>query len=971
MKYNTVERRVRVFISSRECRANENGKLQYERYKFIRRAIKELLEETNMVTVFVREIDGGDSSSLQDECLREIQNSHICVFIIDNHDDKDAHGEGVILEYNTAKRQGKKCLFFFCKEYEKSATQIEKEQKTPTQPSCNYVNSFEEFPNKIYHTVINAIFNSYHNQCFPLLSNDNISSLECNQNTNSIVSTVETSRGDSTDNPILQPSTYSQPKYDSKAHKLLYREFIKVFGRDNDDWSNDHYDKTAKLFGQPHESSNLDEICAKIFRAVICKEKADDALFNLMEEEILKLHDSSLHEILKLRISVIQNWFNGNLEECMNSLSNAYECVKNNSNISNWFMMDILIDCRNIQSELSNNRGKAWYGEDYQKWQGLIGANKEKVQYPHLDRCVQQHYQEIAKFTRKNATLSPHTIQLGRNNALYESCMEAFVIAVSNVSWTQIVSVKDRLIESLSAICCINAHKEFVSLIGLLLINNNDEELENNIRAFGYKQNISSLNTSDIKSLFDMVSLISVTFRKEKALIILFQYFGYYISDEEYKIHFPEFWSIVEKCYANKGFFFDYTNIIIKAVESNAKRIDSNLIVKFIEEIVKKRFAPYSQKAVNLLNLINLEGLENKNIQTLCDTFLEISKSCKEKENRYGDSTAICTGLLLLRKIFPVYADVIDKNTLEDHNNYYFNVYALELNLPDEDGNPIDFTGNLINEARRHNESQGRNGCYSGYASEPLLTLANLIQYSPELIINDIDSIIDIAKETILTNTQTISAKCHAVELILKVCNYSGIEHFENSSKFSIDALIEANQAIDNDPLSKDTPFVLFFFFTLLEIRLKKNCLPDLLYFLSYPELPEYEQIRLSKAMFDFSKNINWENIESDTIFLILQFAFSCCRRENNDVRIFSTRLLFELMRSPYQELICKQLSVLVDIGDNAQVFEIVNAIKNSENIDKELRRFILQKARASNHFIIRNSAMQHSESEFTQEDNA
>ena len=296
MKHDTVKNKVRVFVSS-----NEGG-----RYSIVRQALKDLLEATNMTDVYLREDSPPSSQGIEEEYLQELRDRDIIIFLIDNKDGCPDNG-GVIKEIQEAKRINKKCLYVFCKEDEQTPTQIQKELSSNTSnPMYVVVDKFSKMANVAYEGIINDIAKRYRAYCYkePTTIEGLQSSL---QNTNLIVSTIETSRGDSTDNPILQPSTYSQPKYDSKTYKLLRREFIKVFGWDNGDWSNDHYDKTAKLFGQPNKSSNLDEICAKIFRAVICKEKADDALFNLMEEEILKLHDSSLHEILKFRIGVIQN----------------------------------------------------------------------------------------------------------------------------------------------------------------------------------------------------------------------------------------------------------------------------------------------------------------------------------------------------------------------------------------------------------------------------------------------------------------------------------------------------------------------------------------------------------------------------------------------------------------------------------------------------------------------------------------
>ena len=636
-------------------------------------------------------------------------------------------------------------------------------------------------------------------------------------------------------------------------------------------------------------------------------------------------------------------------------LTKAYKKTKKDSEgIPNWFILDILIDCRNIDNEISASQG-IWSLTN--EWQKLLSDNPETVYYPILDRYVQQQLMEIVKFSRIKATANPYEVSFGENCNFYKECMKAFIIAVSNASLTQILLVKERLIESLSALCRVyDAHNQFVELIRLLLISHADKDIDKHIRAFEYSQNISSLNQLDVRKIINSVFLIPLENRMKKAVIILFKYFGYYFSDDDYCKYSIEFWNSVEYFTCDNNQLLNNIDSIIDAVRNNGRRIAGDQIINFIINIIMKR-TPHTQKIVTLLNYIDYKELSGKAKEDLLNALLDLSKKCSKSLENY-DRSAICRGLLWVRMAFPDYSNVIDGHILKYHYEYYVTDYSLEFGLPDEKGKPINHIKRLIEEAHSRNKTQGKDGCYSGYTTDPLAILSNIVGFFTENIEDsEIDPIIIIAKETLLTPTQTYTAKINAVELLLRVCNYLGIECFVKHKVDFHSTLEKMKNAYDMDFLSKDSAFILSFYLIILDIRLGNDNTADLLSTLSALNIPDYERIKMSKAVYEFSVKNNWININPISIFSFLQFALSGCRHENSEVRVISTRTLFELIRTKYQQLVCEQLSELIDAGDCIQTYEIVTAIQKNDSIDEELKRFVIQKAKASNHYLVRRAA--------------
>ena len=76
MNQNNVEHKLRVFISSK-CGGE---------YTIARKALKKLLESTGLIEAYVFETEPACSEDLVSSYLSYIDESNLCVFLIDNKD---------------------------------------------------------------------------------------------------------------------------------------------------------------------------------------------------------------------------------------------------------------------------------------------------------------------------------------------------------------------------------------------------------------------------------------------------------------------------------------------------------------------------------------------------------------------------------------------------------------------------------------------------------------------------------------------------------------------------------------------------------------------------------------------------------------------------------------------------------------------------------------------------------------------
>jgi len=92
----TPNQKLKVFISS-ACGKGANK----EKYNYVREGLKVLIEATGLADVYVFESEGASTISAENHFSFALQDSNICIFIIDN---KDGVPPGVQKEVEVVKK---------------------------------------------------------------------------------------------------------------------------------------------------------------------------------------------------------------------------------------------------------------------------------------------------------------------------------------------------------------------------------------------------------------------------------------------------------------------------------------------------------------------------------------------------------------------------------------------------------------------------------------------------------------------------------------------------------------------------------------------------------------------------------------------------------------------------------------------------------------------------------------------------
>lgn len=105
--------KIKVFISS-ICGV--------EKYDKVRAELKTAIERTHLADVYTFESKGASTLSAGNHYTLALEDSDICIFLIDN---ADGIKPGVQAEIDTVKKHNIKALYYFCDETQKEKTALE------------------------------------------------------------------------------------------------------------------------------------------------------------------------------------------------------------------------------------------------------------------------------------------------------------------------------------------------------------------------------------------------------------------------------------------------------------------------------------------------------------------------------------------------------------------------------------------------------------------------------------------------------------------------------------------------------------------------------------------------------------------------------------------------------------------------------------------------------------------------------
>ena len=539
---------IRVFISSK---CDNDGP-----YTKLRRELESKIDETPFFTAYTWERGGASTSSAKETYCWQLNDSNLCVFIIDDSLDLP---EGVKNEIHEALEQGKKSLYYFRTDEGKPPSDLRASFNGPEGPTYKTVSTLEELPIRILDDLHEDVITTYRKWCasyFASPLNSAPLSMEEIQNLPQ----------------VHLPSTALHPL--NKTASV----FINI------------------LFGYADDSdpSNaLDEALSALTRALYIDFKIGDFDSQKLIESLDSLFPPEYIEIIKIRWSANKAYFAGRTADAIDELEKGLAAAKK-QNLEHWLISDILIDLRNLKYELNSPLLPNSAQEELNK-------DPLPIVFPQIDRYRTSFYEKVSEGSFKDLTSSMESRVFGEDLTRFiDDIFLVFSVAACFGSLTHL----SRTILLMRDLTRYLITKTPTSNIGLNLI-------KFSIASGKYREGktlVSKLaadrffaDPDDTMQLFQFCTNYRSLNQNKLATVEAFEIAGPYMSDADFTKASAIFISNAEKFLDDKHISLNKIKAILIAIHSNSSRLSPPWVIDFFTRVLQSNNESFIREIVNFL----------------------------------------------------------------------------------------------------------------------------------------------------------------------------------------------------------------------------------------------------------------------------------------------------------------------------------------------------------------------------------
>ena len=902
-----IGHKLRAFVSSK-C----GGK-----YAIARKALKALLEATGLVEVYAFETEPASSEDTKSAYLESIDESNLCIFLVDNGDGVPA---AVLSEEKRAKDKGLRLIYIFCDETKKESTPMQKEIRDNLTQKYVVVHEFSDIVEKAYLSVLQDLIVIYRRRAGQYADVDN------------------------GELPLTEPPTVTS---------LSQRVYSLEKGR----YPSSNYLKHAlmtgilPIFPSEKEStpSNLESCLATHLSVILNRVAFNEESFDTLKAEALAIQDPKIKDFVEKRYDAQQLYFQAEYQKSLEYLQNALSIAINNKYIPTWLANDVAIDIRHVFAQLDDQHNRFTFDNPGQKY---IDDSSEPVYYPLLDRQVENMQEAIAKRYYTVLSASPYTKQYGGLEEMFKDLANAFYIAQVHGSIIQAIICKDRLISILSMLCTLyDDHDFIVELVRLLIVNQDSKKLDSLIRT--YNQSVEIINAIDVKRILDSVFCISDQPRSYKAKYLLVSRLGYYMDEDLYQdlhddlVKYAMDWAQGEqKIISLSSFIFDF-------FKENTFRADLDKTADFITAVFNSggsRFYLDCFKILRNIDYSQMSVIGQRKIRNLLTGIL----SGRINYNSDYESLSAC---IRFCKSATVPFKQIEKMIEKKHPQYYEETFKLEMSHIKKD-DPAKYISIYLTEANSRNESQGKNGCYSGYADEPFDTIFSIISYShcevkEPLLIDLLNSSVN----TLANERQTVSAKISAIRLLhLLYFRTKNSEIWESYNHQIVENRVNYTSGFEMDFFHKDSLSVLALTYDLLVSCLDPSFTSQVIEdIFGLDQRDSFSIIRCLKVISDYLEIDIGRMLDVKILEAILFFGIFMTQNRERDIKYYSTTCLIGLTGyTATRDNAITHLSQIMDKGSQAAKIAILARVGQIKCDDDSFVEQIFNKGKADSNYLVR-----------------
>ena len=908
-----IERKLTIFISSKID----------ERYRLIRYALKTLLMETGLVASVYAFEQEASSQNTQSAYLGEVSQSDLCIFLIDN---ADGVSDAVYKEHKQAINTGIHRLYFFCDERNKDEIPLHSELRQSGEIIYRTIHEFAEIPKVAYELAIQDLLDCYRKKASNLDSDIEITS-------------------------DIQPT--------AKAHTFQVDSLIKldknVFARYS---SNNILVRVLnpygeKLFPNEKDSSTLcDNLCADFLRMVIGRKTFSIDVFTQLKDAVLSepAAINDIADVLRIRFDAIAEFFSGNLDACLINICEAYNLIKGDESIPQWLANDIAIDMRNISDMLDQTKNQMNFNS---KGQDILNQCTESVYYPLLDRFAENQKTKLLKEHFEMLTESPYTNRVGIMNGAFDDIASCFNIAVRFGSLTNIQITCNRYAEVLFTKYVDCKDVRLFRELARVYINGQDEKSLGKVFK-AYRNSVDALTVDDIEVIIGTIETVPFRHKRFQSVCLLLEYFGYYMSDEQYKnqedIFFAQSNAWCEDAdsrIVSTGYF------ILRTVRSIIGRSDNMLLLALTLTFFSKSIWIFCGEALKVLQHIDYAKCTEE-IQT---RVMEQLVTLLAMEN-LASNTQLNNAIIQYRKIATVDISDLDSAVKEKNPTFYNGVYDLEIGL---DNNPQVHLDKYIKEARQRITPNESGVYYSLYSYDPYEVIRNILKNeSIRLEADEVSEMVNLIQDTILNESNQSDTKEGALLLAIYLRNtYPDHGAWGQFSELITAHEVEITNARFDSLLGRSSPNLVRCCYHLLKISLGCTSFEDIA--IDFATMSSYSKRDFISALCylgNYLSDADIDMVDNGILGIILNFVLSVGEDKHSDALYYAIVALKELLQAKsYAAAALIRLSYLMINADSNMKVLILRNVSKTDYIKTDIGQHILQNGRTNNHYFVKKLA--------------
>jgi hypothetical protein len=496
-----------------------------------------------------------------------------------------------------------------------------------------------------------------------------------------------------------------------------------------------------------------------------------------------------------------------------------------------------------------------------------------------------------------------------------------------------------------------------VATIKLSLLNGNNSRLKKIINS--NSAILGELNSNDCNEIYNCLNSIPTIYKRKIAKLNAYEYFGYYLSDDDYNEISMEISGMIYEFLNSENSIIELGNHVFRALNGNAIRFDSNKILLLCNKALERKFTRWYEDIINIVSKINLNDVSDDLLEKFLDNILSILLDDDPKCYRHNRELEnmiyiMVENNLSSHKSFAKFEELASSRL----KNFYEHDYPY-IKEEKYSENINSYIETEINSIQNENKRQGENGVFFGVANNHFYKIRNIIEYKTYIIDYNIgQKIINTCIDTLINSRQELRVKIDAMHLIIF------IKYLNTDIKYEYDSLIEhlnrkpLNFGKRIDFFDHTTVDAVEFDAAILKLALGLGNGNDLLNTITAINYKNNSDIISAIKCIENLLNTSYiKQTSKEVLNMFMQFILFYSNSDNREIRYQSIRTLTKMIDEGTSVRIFKRFSQIMD-GDIPSIkFLILNCCNTIKKFNEEIYDLILMKATIDNNYIIREKA--------------